>query len=693
MKAIIAEKPSVAREIAAIVGATEKKDGYMEGAGYKVTWAFGHLIALAMPSLYGITGWKRENLPIVPPDFIITPIQKKDTKSGKYIEDPGALKQLKIIGSIFNECEKIIVATDAGREGELIFRLIYRYLKCSKPFDRLWISSLTEKAIRDGLKNLKPGQDYNNLYEAARQRSESDWLVGINASQALSISAQKGLFSLGRVQTPTLAMICKRYLENKNFIPLPFWQIKIFTEKDSIPFHAITPEQLFERENAEKIYLAVSTQKSVVVRSVNKKTIVQQPPLLYDLTSLQQDANRLYSLTADTTLSIAQKLYENKAITYPRTGSRYISDDVFEEIPALINFAAKLGNFAIYAAKLAGKELNVRCVNSSKVTDHHALLPTGTDKKDLQGNDEKVYNLIIARMLEAFSPPCIKDVTTVNINVANIDFEAKGYLIKQTGWREVQSEAEAEDEHGGQLPEINSDDILPINKAELLSKQTKSKPLFTEASLLASMESAGKDLDSEEEREAMKNSGLGTPATRAGIIETLLLRDYISRDKKNLIPTDKGLQVFDVVKEKQIADIAMTGKWEYALSKIENGELKPVVFSEKIRDYTKQITSELLNVPVQINTPSIQYKLYKCPRCGKEAVGIFKNVAKCSDCDLVVFRKIAEKMITDAQLISLIVDRQTKLIKGFTGKANKTFDASLILNNDFKVIFEFQKNT
>src|SRR5665647_911156 len=320
MIAIIAEKPSVAREIASIVGATKKEDGYMSGNGYNVTWAFGHLITLAMPEAYGFVGWKRENLPMLPEKFKTIPVQKKDDKKGVYVNDPGVSKQLKVIENIFKECEKIIVATDAGREGELIFRYIYYYLNCKKPFDRLWISSLTDKAIREGLKNVRPGTNYDDLFYAARERSESDWLVGMNASQALAISASRGVFSLGRVQTPTLAMICKRFLENKNFVPVPYWQIKIQTEKDNVIFSAITPARYEKKEDAESIYNKILSDKQAIVQTVDKKQVNQQAPLLYDLTSLQQDANKKLSLTADTTLSIAQKLYEAKLITYPRTG-------------------------------------------------------------------------------------------------------------------------------------------------------------------------------------------------------------------------------------------------------------------------------------------------------------------------------------------------------------------------------------
>jgi DNA topoisomerase-3 len=334
--AILCEKPSQAREIAAIVGATHREDGFMTGNDYMVTWAFSHLIQLAMPEEYGFTGFVREHLPIIPETFKLVPRQVKNGR--EYKADSGALKQLKVIKHVFDSCDQIIVSTDAGREGCLIFRYIYHYLECSKPFDRLWISSLTERAIKDGLQNLKPGSEYDSLYFAAKARSEADWTIGCNASQALSIAAGRGIYSIGRVQTPTLAMICKRFLENKHFVSTPFWQIRVQTEKAGIPFTATSREKYDNKDTANRIFQLLQEQKTLCVRSVEKKEVNLEPPLLYDLTALQKEANSKHGFSADKTLSIAQKLYEtHKLITYPRTGNRYISADVFDEIPELIN--------------------------------------------------------------------------------------------------------------------------------------------------------------------------------------------------------------------------------------------------------------------------------------------------------------------------------------------------------------------
>jgi len=352
MIALIAEKPSVAKDIARIIGATQRNDGYLSGNGYMVTWAFGHLIQLAMPEAYGVANFRRESLPIIPADFQLIPRQVKAEKG--YKADPGVLKQLKVIKEVFDQCDRIIVATDAGREGELIFRYIFHYLNCHKPFVRLWISSLTDRAIREGMENLQPGERYDNLYLAAKSRSEADWLIGINATQALSVAAGQGVFSLGRVQTPTLMMICDRYLENKNFVPTKFWQLKASTASGGIGFTAQSTARWEQQPEAIAALQRVKDAGQLVVKSVERKETAQEPPLLYDLTTLQKEANTKLNFSADKTLSIAQSLYEKKVMSYPRTGSRYISEDVFEEMPERIALLERYPRFAGYAAGLNG---------------------------------------------------------------------------------------------------------------------------------------------------------------------------------------------------------------------------------------------------------------------------------------------------------------------------------------------------
>lgn len=520
MKVLIAEKPSVAQSIAAIVGASNRKDGYLEGNGYAVTWAFGHLIGLAMPQDYGITGFQAENLPILPAEFKLLPRQIKDGK--EYKNDPGVMKQLKIIKELFNKSDLIINCCDAGREGEAIFRYIYHYLECSKPFDRLWISSLTDQAIRSGLESLRSGKEYDNLYASAKARSQADWVVGINASQALSVSAGYGVWSLGRVQTPTLAMICSRYLENKEFKPQTYFQVKLHTAKDAIRFAAISTERYSNKQQADEILNRVRSAESVNVISVEKKEANQEPPLLYDLTTLQKEANSRHSFSVDKTLSVAQSLYEAKLISYPRTGSRYISDDVFAEIPALIDQLSGYATFGNYAKALSKASLNRRSVNDKKVTDHHALIITENMPNDISADQRIIYDMIVARMLEAFSGKCTKENTSISLDASGVSFSVKSSIILIPGWRGVLN---APDEEKGEddapaLPSLSNGDVLPVNGTDLLEKQTKPRPLHTESSLLSSMETCGKDLTNEEEREAIKESGIGTPATRASIIET-----------------------------------------------------------------------------------------------------------------------------------------------------------------------------
>ena len=598
MIALIAEKPSVAKDIARIIGATGRNDGYLSGNGYMVTWAFGHLIQLAMPEAYGVANFRKESLPILPTDFQLIPRQVKAEKG--YKADPGVLKQLKVIKEVFDQCDKIIVATDAGREGELIFRYIFHYLNCRKPFVRLWISSLTDKAIREGLDNLQPGGRYDNLYLSAKSRSEADWLIGINATQALSVAAGQGVFSLGRVQTPTLVMICSRYLENKNFVPAKFWQLKAHTASGEISFPAQSTAKWEQQPEAIAALQRVKDAGQLVVKSVERKEASQEPPLLYDLTTLQKEANTKLNFSADKTLSIAQSLYEKKVMSYPRTGSRYISEDVFDEMPERVALLGQYPRFAGYAAGLNGATLNRRSVNDSKVTDHHALIITENLPGELSKDERAIYELVAGRMLEAFSGRCVKDVTTAVLSAGDTDFMVKGAVMKVAGWRAVFSEQDTEDEDNATLPPLQEGQCLPLSAVDLLEKQTKPKPLHTESSLLAAMENAGKELEDAELKARLKDAGIGTPATRAAIIETLFVRQYIVREKKNLVPTDKGLAVYKIVKDKKIADVEMTGMWENALAKIEAGGMDADTFRKSIEVYAAQITAELLSVQLSI---------------------------------------------------------------------------------------------
>lgn len=604
MKIVIAEKPSVARELAKVFGATTKRDGYIEGKGYSFTWAFGHLLQLAPPQEYGFIGWRRQHLPMLPKKFKLS-VRKIKTKDG-LIEDPSVRKQLDIIKKLFDEATEIIVATDAGREGELIFRYIYYYLKCKKPFKRLWISSQTDEAIKEGFRNLKPGTDYDTLFNSAHCRSESDWLVGMNATQALSIAAgNRTVLSLGRVQTPTLAMICARYIESKNFVPKLFYQLSILLDKDGQQFKAMSVASFDKKEDAEALFEKIQDVNSGfplggLIKDVESKPRKEPPPLLHDLSSIQQEANKKKGYTADQTLSILQSLYEGKLISYPRTGSRYIGDDVFAGIPKLIDQLKGHPDFGKSAEFLSTVPLNKRSVNAKKVTDHHAILPTGEVPYHLSSDKQAVYDMIVGRMLEAFHKECIKELTKINIESGS-EFVANGTVIRAAGWRSVLNDPEedSKSEESLSLPKVKKEELLPILEKALVEKQTKPKPLYNEASLLKALETSGKEIEDEELRYAMKDSGLGTPATRASIIETLITREYIRREKRNLVPSDKGLAVYEVVKDQMIAQAELTGQWEKRLEEIRSGA-SVSEFKEEITTYTRTITEQLLACGVTI---------------------------------------------------------------------------------------------
>ena len=680
---IIAEKPSVARDIARIVGANSKQDGYMEGCGYLVTWAMGHLIALAMPETYGFSAYKAEDLPIRPNPFLL--VVRQVRKDKEYVSDPAALKQLKVIHSCFDKADRIIVATDAGREGELIFRYIYQYLDCKKTFERLWISSLTDKAIREGLSNLKPGSSYDNLYYSAKARSEADWLVGINASRALSI-VRKGGYSLGRVQTPTLAMVCRRYIENRDFSSVPYWKLSVHTEKEGLSLKAVGSEDYESEASAQTTLATLRSQSQLTVESVVRKVADTPPPLLYDLTALQKDANRRHGFSADKTLSIAQSLYEKKITTYPRTGSRYISEDVFEEVPVLLR---KIG-------MPLSNPLNRHSVDNAKVTDHHAIIPTGETPLGLSADEITIYQMVVNRFIEAFSPNSEEERMQVRFTDGTNIFTWNACRQISLGWKAVQKEqvADAEKKENDDeqvlslLPNLAEGEILSLVNAEITEHKTKPKPLYTEATLLSAMENAGKEVEDAESKKAMAECGIGTPATRANIIETLILRDYIRRDKKAIIPTEKGLAVYEIVKDKKIANAEMTGAWELALAAIEAGKMPADKFSQGINSYVETICEELLS----LSSDQKSYPVYRCPKCGQQSVGIYAKVAKCrhETCGFYVFREVCGIHLSEDNIRELISSRRTPILKGLTSKAGKKFNARLVLGEDYTTSFEFE---
>lgn len=701
MKTIIAEKPSVAKEIAHIVGADKREEGYMQGNGYYVTWAFGHLVQPAMPENYGMKGFHADNLPVIPDPFVLVPRQVK-TENG-YKPDAGVLAQIKIIGKLFDSSERIIVATDAGREGELIFRYLYAYLGCRKPFDRLWISSLTDIAIREGLQNLTDGKEYDNLYHAAKARSEADWLVGINGTQALTIAAGRGTYSVGRVQTPTLGMVCERYWEHKRFESKPFWQVHFgVVDADSGNILKFTSVNRWtDKATATDIYNKVKETGSVIITKVATKRKVEKAPLLYDLTTLQKEANSQHGFTAEHTLSIAQKLYEAKFITYPRTSSRYISDDVFATLPKLFK---NLENHSEYGEKVKllpdSEDYSKNSVNAAKVTDHHALLITENAAIGLFKDEKTVYDMILCRMIEAFSADCIKDITSVSAQVDHeVEFGISGSIIRQTGWRalSLKEKNNRQDKDADATDNEVKDQVIPnwqegqhitLSGCTITEGKTKPKPLHTESTLLAAMETAGKDIEDDTMRQAMKDSGIGTPATRAAIIETLLKREYMVRQQKKLVPTEKGLALHSVVKNMAIANVEMTGKWEAELAKIERGEASADGFTHSIEGYTREITAELLGCDRLFTHKDSGCQ---CPKCKHGTMQFFGKVVRCSnkECGMPVFKQVAGKLLTDADITDLLTKGKTRTLNGFTSKQGKSFSAAIAFDENFNTKFVF----
>ena len=561
---------------------------------------------------------------------------------------------------------------------------LYHYTGCTTPFVRLWISSLTDKAIREGLRNLEAGGKYDNLYLAAKARSESDWLVGINGTQALSIAAGHGTYSVGRVQTPTLAMVCARYWEHRRFTPEAFWQLHIATDGcDEGTVKLSSSEKWKEKEPATKLYDKVKSAGTATVTKAERKEKTEETPLLYDLTTLQKEANAKHGFTAEQTLEIAQKLYEKKLITYPRTGSRYIPEDVFAEIPKLLAF---IGALPEWKGKVQPKAVPTRrSVDGGKVTDHHALLVTGEKPLFLSKEDSTVYQMVAGRMIEAFSEKCIKDTATVTAECAGVEFTVKGSVIKQAGWRAVYG---VEDKEETSIPNWQEGDTLTLKGCSITEGKTKPKPLHTEATLLSAMETAGKDIEDDALRQALKDCGIGTPATRAAIIETLFKRGYMERCKKSLVPTEKGLALYSVVKTMRIADVAMTGEWEKELARIERGELPADTFRREIEAYTREITSELLSCDKLF---SRRDSGCKCPKCGTGSMQFYSKVVRCdnAECGLPVFRLKANRTLSDDEIKELLTDGHTKLLKGFKSKQGKSFDAIVAFDGDYNTTFVF----
>ena len=678
MITIIAEKPSVALSIAKVVGANARRDGYLTGGGYNVTWAFGHMVEICAE---GSDNWEAP-LPLLPESFSLRVGRSKTGRA-----DAGYAKQLGVIRALVHNSEGVINAGDAGREGELIQRYIYSYIGVRVPVRRLWISSLTDSAIREGMRSLRPSEDYDALYAAGKARSEADWLIGINATRALTRAAggEKAL-SLGRVQTPTLALVCRRFLENRDFVEMPLWTLEAEGRLGKTLFRAQS-ERYDDYAASCRDAEAVRSDGFLRVSSVQKTTRAVLPPLLHDLTSLQKECNKRFGMTAEATLTAAQSLYEKKLITYPRTGSRYITEDVFRGIPTLVRF-------------LFGEEMphyNRRCVNDSKVTDHHALLPTGERPGELEINETHVFQEIVLRLQESFSPLCEVLETKVCLEIGGVQFSAQSHEILTRGWKAVRGEKEQPKDPGGNdipelLPPFKEGDACPLESLRSIEGKTRPKPLLTDATLLEAMEHAGREVEDESLKEALKDCGLGTPATRAGEIETLLRRGYIERHAKSLMPTPLGLSVYELVKGKAISDVALTAEWEKALAEIAEGKGDPRAFDKGIRELSARMVEELL---AESSSASSLLKDEvvsgaSCPHCGK-AVLLTTKIVRCSDvdCGWKIWRTYFGKTLSQREVLMLLGRGETPQLKGLVGKSGKPFTGILALDSTGGVALRF----
>ena len=707
MRTILTEKKSVAQEIASVVGAGHNAGEWLEGNGYRVTWCLGHLLELDVPPDYD--KWDIKKLPIIPPSFGLHPLMAGNNrdKDGKPVPDYSVARRINAIRECFKASDEIICATDAGREGQLIFDNVYRYLGIRKPVKRLWISSLTEQAIREGMSRLEDNASpkYVNLATAGRLRNEADWIIGINATRAVTLASgfKNKALSVGRVQTPTLAMICRRYIEHQVFKPEPFWFLEGESTVDGVTFKWRSTGRYSSAADGTADRNAVLNENALLVKDVATDRVLDQPPLLHDITSLQQICNARYGMTPDEVLDAAQSLYEKKYLSYPRTGSRYIPHDVFDTIPDLLTKLAKHPTYGDFAYKLIGEKLNARSVDDNKITDHHALLVTGILPGDkLDDSEKKVYEIVLTRVIESFSPVSVSDVTVVTLESADVEFSTRGRRMISQGWKAVNAGASEEDIELQDideielsmrpLPAMKAGDRLPLDTIELIEDKTKPKPLLTDATLLSSMKNAGRGNDDKQVVEALRDIGIGTPATRADIIKSLVLRGYVSRIKKKLIPTDLGLNIYRALRGMDVSNVEMTAEWEMALSDIADGKADESVFSEKIRNYASELTSQIISEQgIQRIKDKIGELVPKCPKCG-EPIRIGEKSAWCEPCGFTLWRNIAGKQLSEEQVRQLLKNRKTGVLKGFTSKKGNTFDAALELKDDGSVNFVFAKN-
>lgn len=693
----IAEKPSVAKDIAQIVGAKERKDGFYQGNGYQVTWTFGHLCTLKEPHDYNPNWkyWYLEDLPIIPSNFGI-----------KLISNKGVEKQFKVIESLVAECEEVINCGDAGQEGELIQRWVLLKAKCKVPIKRLWISSLTEQSIKEGFENLKDSSQYENLYAAGSARAIGDWLLGINATRLFTkkFAINKTLLSIGRVQTPTLAMIVQRQKEIDSFIIEEYWELK--TIYKNVEF--IADIDRLKSEDRAKKGLEYLQKYPFEIVSFEKKEGKEKNPRLFDLTSLQVEANKKYGYSADHTLKYIQSLYEKKFVTYPRVDTTYLSEDLYPKIYGILSSMKYYEN--LIAPLLENPIPKSKAVfDDTKVTDHHAIIPTDILPEGISTDEKKIYDLVARRFIAVFYPECKISNTLVTSKVGEVPFKASGKQILEPGWRIIYEKDKKNEKEENLIPVFEVGESGPHDPFIHQGKTTPPK-YFTEATLLRSMETAGKQVDDEEMREVMKDNGIGRPSTRANIIETLLHRKYIEKKRKNIYATSTGMDLIDTIQSEILKSVELTGLWEKKLRLIEKGEYSSDLFKKELIEMVTDITQEVKNSQyrrisiqekenTQINEKSKKQTTALrpvedlfCPKCKTHKLIKGKSAYGCSDfknCNFTIPFEIFDKKLTLKQISDLIGKGKTTKIKGFTiPESKEKRDGILLFDENFGIVFE-----
>ena len=693
---ILTEKPSVARDLAGVLGQFKRREGYLENNHYIISWAIGHLATLANPEDYdqSLKRWDLNTLPILPDHFKLKP-------------GPKTLKQFKVVKELFNrpDITELINACDAGREGELIFRYIYQLTGSSKPFKRLWLSETTPAAVQKAFTMLRPGSELDNLAAAAQARSQADWLIGINATRAFTVK-HNNLLSVGRVQTPTLALIVNREREIMSFTPTPYWELYAEFTKTGGQFYTGKwfrgKQSSFTRpEDARAVQDKIVNQLAWVSQ-VEEKEIAEQPPMLFNLNDLQKEVNKKYGFPAATTLAVAQSLYETrKLLTYPRTDSRHITREMAKTIPDRLEALSGITEYKQFTATAQASGMpGKRYVDDSKVSDHTALIPTDSKPNldKLSEHERKIYDLVVKRFLATFYPPARYYQTRVVTETGEETFATSGRVELDSGWKKVYVPME-KDVHGEgsdpeqRIPPLTTGETVSITNIKIQEKKTKPPKRLTEASLLSIMEGAGRLLDDRELKDAMKGHGLGTPATRAAIIERLLQVGYIERKQKNLVPTSKGENLINLVPE-VIKSPEMTGQWEKTLTDIQAGTAKAEEFKDGIIKFTRQIVDLARSQKSSNHSGSGREVLGKCPLCDRDIVEYPKSYS-CSGyregCKMTIWKVIAGKNISSKQAQTLLQTGKTAVLKGFKSKGGKDFEAALVLGQDAKINFEFAR--